>query len=738
MECPPIFDNEPERLAALAQYGLNSERPLASLDPVVDIASKMFDMPVAVVNLVGSERVFFAASTGLSDKPVDRGRDVSFCAHAMAQDDVMVVNDATLDERFHDNPLVTGATKLRFYAGAPLRSPDGLPLGALCVIDNKPHHAFSPEDRARLRELARMAADRLELRRLEISTELAQKSFEGYARNSPTPVVWLEASGEVRNWNKAAAMLFGYADADGSVPNFNCLLAERDRQTFQNLLRDVVQRGSVDGLGIPETLCGLRNDGSEFLLGFALFCWNDGGRLVFNVHLQDVSSRQHKLEELQVLANTDALTGLANRIFLYRRTEEALSHSSSAAVLMIDLDGFKDVNDTLGHQVGDAILREVGGRLRQIAGNENTVARIGGDEFAVLVPGLGSCDAAVELARNIIDNIAEPFLINGQEVRVAASCGVAVAPVHSQEALQLIGDADLALFKAKTQGRAQAFLFVIALRMEAVARRQFSLELHRAVSDGEFLVHYQPQVRLKDGRLMGAEALLRWLHPQRGMLSPAAFLPALESGPLATAAGFWVLDEACAQAAYWRRNGASDLRMGVNLFGAQFRISDLVTQVTSTLARHGLPPEALELEITENIVLDNDDLTLEVLKELRELGVGIAFDDFGTGYASLDLLKRYPLTRIKVDRTFVQGILESDKDRALVRAILDMSNNFGLETIAEGVELKGHHDLLLDMGYQEGQGYLYSQPLSAADFGAFLGASNMTNYRMRRMPGKVL
>ncbi len=613
MKCPPILATEPERVKALSEYGLGSERPLPSLDSVVRIAARMFDMPVAAVNMIGSDHVFFAASVGVGE--VDMSRDVSFCAHAIAQDGVMVVPNAIADPRFHDNPLVTGPTGLRFYAGVPLLSPDGLALGALCVIDSRPHEDFSQEDRDRLRELANMASDRLELRRIEVF-------------------------------------------AERSVPS-----------------------------EVPP----------------------------------DVAQYQREAKELYRLANFDILTGLANRGRFFRRVEEALARPLAAAVVMIDLDGFKDVNDTLGHAVGDAILREVAHRLESCVEDKDTVARIGGDEFAILLPEVADLNQASAVSDAVNAGIAKPIAIDGQEIRIAASCGVALAPLHTQNPLELLGDADLALFKAKTSGRGRSRVFEPSLRMEAAARRLYCMEIHRAVKDGEFLLFYQPQIRLIDGTLTGAEALIRWRHPERGLLSPAAFLPALESGPLAATVGSWVLDEACAQAALWRRNGMETFRMGVNLFGAQFRVGDLAAEVIETLERHELPASALELEITENIVLDHDDLVLEKLRQLRDRGVGISFDDFGTGFASLSLLKRYPLTRIKIDRSFVEGMLTSKKDASVIRAVLDIARNFDLETIAEGIEGEAERESLLRQGCNEGQGYLFGKPMPAPRFAEAFG-----------------
>ena len=719
MKCPAIFANEPERLKALASYGLDQEQMLQSLDPVVHIAARMFDMPVAAVNMIGSDHVFFAASVGVGE--VDMRRDVSFCAHAITQREVMVVPDATLDERFFDNPLVTGDANLRFYAGVPLFSPNGLALGALCVIDDRPHTDFSQEDQQRLQELAKMASDRLELRRIEVSSDRTRPPFEEYAGSSSTPVIWFDEHLQIIEWNHAAATAHGYQLRDRRALQFDLLLSEPERAKFRDLIVQAIEAGSLEHINFPEEINGLRYDGSEFRFGFSLFGWRDANHMKFEAILKDLTSQQHEEEQLRLQANIDGLTGLANRGKFYRNVESILINAAPATVLMIDLDGFKDVNDTLGHTLGDDILREVARRLQQLAHRDDLVARIGGDEFAILLTNVTDSTTAVQRAEAIVRAIARPIAIDGKEVRVAASCGVALAPMQAQEALELVSNADLALFKAKSGGRGRVFLFVPALRMEAMARRRYGLELHRAVDRGEFVLFYQPQINLFDGSITGAEALIRWRHPERGILSPAAFLPALEGGPLASRVGSWILNEACAQAAYWRRSGAPRFRIGVNLSSAQFRVGDLAAEVKEVLAHHGLPAEALELEVTENIVLDNDDIVLEVLHRLHEQGVGIAFDDFGTGYASLSLLKSYPLSRIKIDQSFVRGLLTSKRDASVIRAILDMAKSFDLETIAEGIETEAEYNYLRNEKCDEGQGYLFGKPMPAPQFELLLG-----------------
>jgi len=719
MKCPAIHASEPERLVALSAHGLDSESLIPSLDPVVRIAARMFDMPVSAVNMISSDHVFFAANIGFCE--VDMSRDVSFCAHAITQTEVMVVADATLDERFHDNPLVTGASNLRFYAGVPLLSPEGLALGALCVIDNQPHLNFSDEDKQRLQELARMASDRLELRRIEVSSRRSRPEFEEFAGNSTTPVVWFDEALQITAWNIAAAKSHGYELKEGLGQSITMLIPARHHRVFIETIAKAIHSGSLELLTIPKEVSGLRKDGTEFLLGFSLFGWKDAGHMKFEAVLKDITSQRLEDVELRHPANIDSLTGLFNRARFYRVLEDTLIASTSAAVLVIDLDGFKDINYTLGHALGDKILKEVANRLATFLDALTVVARIGGDEFAIMLPDVSDTEAVMHLAEMVIENIAQPIIVDGNEVRVAASCGVALAPQHTLEALELVSDADLALHQAKSLGRGHVFLFVTSLRMEAVARRLYALELHRAVNEGEFLLFYQPQVDLTNGSITGAEALIRWHHPERGILPPIVFLPALEQGRLAVTVGSWILDEACAQAAYWRRNGAPALRMSVNLFGVQFRVGDLVPEVIETLDRHGLPPEALELEITENIALANDEVVLETLQKLRNYGVGIAFDDFGTGYASLSLLKTYPLTRIKIDRSFVHGMLEQKQDASVIRATLDIANSFDLKAIAEGIESKAQRDYLSEEQCAEGQGYLFGKPMPANQFSKILG-----------------
>ena len=707
MQCPPVFDSEPQRLAALAEYELDEGRELPSLEPIMSMATKIFGVPVSAVNIVGNDHVFFAASTGIGE--ADMRRDVSFCAHAMAQEDVMVVPDAVRDERFHDNPLVRGDSGIRFYAGVPLVSPKGWPLGALCIIDHQPRGGLSDHDKDAMRELARIVSDKLELRRMERASQRGTSRFEALAEHSPSAIVSFGADCRIVAWNSAATRMFGYQSAELVGQSIEMLMPEHQRAAFRLRIAGAAALGAVR-CDAPIEITGLRKNGSEFPVELAASLWDDHGQIRFGAIAQDISERLRQQEELTRLANFDTLTGLANRGIYHRSIHDSIVAGRRSAALILDLDGFKDINDTLGYSVGDRILCEIGRRLHGVVGLGDVVARIGGDEFALHVLDEDTVEAVQKVADAAIQEIRRPIDIDRHDLYIAASCGFALAPQHAEEAIELVGNADLALFSAKANKRGHALVFDPKLRSAASSRRLYDSELHRAVDHGELLLHYQPQVRIGDGALAGAEALIRWQHPQRGLLMSGDFLDVLAEGPLAVAVGDWILETACAQAALWRNACLGGFRMGVNLFEAQFRAGDLPEKVMGALSRHKLPPNALELEITENIALDNEEVVLSPLRELRDIGVGIAFDDFGTGYASLSLLKHYPLTRLKIDRSFVQQIAESRQDEAVVRAVVDIARDFGLQVIAEGVEMQAQRDKLHQYGCEEAQGYLFGRP----------------------------
>ncbi|MCW1382333.1 EAL domain-containing protein [Novosphingobium sp. KCTC 2891] len=709
MRCPDRSPDEPDRLRALAEYRIEDEQALASLDAIVGMAARLFDCPGAAVNLVGEEQVFLVSSKGIA--PCDFSRDASFCAHAMTQDGIMVVEDAALDPRFHDNPLVASGA-IRFYAGAALRAPSGHALGALCVVDPEPHAGFSAQDRTRLAELARLVSDKLELRRLDVAAQARPARFKARAMTSPGAVVCFDEQGRITTCNPAAAALFGWAEADLVGAPVERLVAEADRTAVGADLRRVrlgnlpITRGTV--------LTAQRRDGSRFSAELHWSHWHEGERTLFGVLVQDLTDRLREEDALYHLAHFDPLTGLPNRALLMGQLDEAFDRRAPAALILTDLAGFADINNTLGQAVGDAVLRRVGESIRAVVPVAAYVARLGGDEFATVLP-LRDPVAAAQVARDINGALARPMRVAGHEIHIGSHCGIALAPDQARTPDDLIGNAELALLQARDNGRGDTTMFMPHLRARAVARRKFEAELHHALGLGQFVLFYQPQVALADGALTGAEALIRWRHPQHGLLAPGVFLPALEASSIAGAVGCWVLDAACRQAALWRR---ANPRFGisVNLSAAQFRPGNLPAIVAGTLAAHGLPGDALELEITENIILDQQDTVLAQLRQIRALGVRLSFDDFGTGFASLNVLRNFPVSHIKIDKGFTLAMQTSAKDRAIVTGLIGMARDLGLEVIAEGVESAAAAQFLRRHGCHKAQGYHFGEPCTPGQF----------------------
>jgi diguanylate cyclase (GGDEF)-like protein/PAS domain S-box-containing protein len=445
---------------------------------------------------------------------------------------------------------------------------------------------------------------------------------------------------------------------------------------------------------------------------------------------RDMTEAKAAEEKLRYLAHYDQLTGLPNRVSLQNELAalidpDASSVDEAASIALLDLDGFKDINDTLGHSTGDELLKAVAQRLTATASDHARVYRLGGDEFVAVFAACGDPLSIGIVLDAMLTRLADPFEIGGQTLFISASAGIAFAPADGSSVDELIANADLALYEAKGQGGRTYRLFLPAYRARAKARRMLDSELRRAVSEGEFELFYQPQVRLRDSAILGAEALVRWRHPERGLLGPDAFIDAVVESPAVREVGSWILHAACSRSAAWRTRGLKPIRIGVNLFPAQFHHDSLLTDIEDVLSQTGLPADSLELEITENIGLNDDGKVLARLTALREMGVHLAFDDFGTGYASLNYLTRYPLSRIKIDQSFVRKIPENKQDAAIVRSIIVMSHNLGLEVVAEGVETPEQAAFLQEEGCDQVQGFLFSRPLPNGAFAELLTSWDM-------------
>ncbi len=434
---------------------------------------------------------------------------------------------------------------------------------------------------------------------------------------------------------------------------------------------------------------------------------------------EDITAQRQAEEQLYHLARHDVLTGLPNRLLLHERLDHVLEGGASgrsAAVLCLGLDRFKAVNEALGLAVGDALLRQVGERLNACMGRSDTVARLSGDEFAVVLPDLGRPEHAELLAESMLAMLSAPFEVERHQVTIGASIGIALAPTDGSDSARLLKSAEAALARSKGDRRGHWRFFEAEMDARQKARRTLELDLRQAMERREFLLHFQPSVETRSRRIMGFEALLRWRHPQRGMVSPAEFIPMAEETGLIVPLGVWVLHAACAEAATW----PAPLRVAVNLSSVQFRGCDLAQEVAMALAETGLPATRLELEITETVMLQNDEATLTTLHRLRALGVQIAMDDFGTGYSSLSCLHSFPFDRIKLDQSFVRKLGHTAGSIAIVRAVTGLGRSLGIETTAEGVETEEQFARLRSENCSEVQGYLFSRPVPGSEIAGLI------------------
>jgi diguanylate cyclase (GGDEF)-like protein/PAS domain S-box-containing protein len=425
--------------------------------------------------------------------------------------------------------------------------------------------------------------------------------------------------------------------------------------------------------------------------------------------IEDITERRHAEQRIAHLAHHDALTNLPNRTLFRTQLEMALRQlrpDEHLALLYLDIDHFKSINDTLGHPVGDELMKAVAERLRGCIDAHDTVARLGGDEFALIQSAIRNPQDCIPLLNRLYETIRAPYDLNGHQVVADVSIGIAIAPSDGTEPDELLKNADLALYGAKAEGRGTYRFFELDMDARMKARRSLELDLRKAIADGEFQLYYQPFVNLQSNEIVGCEALIRWNHPTHGTISPAEFIPVAEETGLIVPIGEWVLRQACADAVTW----PDHYKVAVNLSPVQFRSRSLVQMIFNAFATAGLRPERLELEITETVLMQHNEATLEMLQQLRKFGVHIAIDDFGTGFSSLGYLRSFPISKVKIDRTFIKDLPEARDALSIVRAVVGLANDLGIVSTAEGVESEQQLETLRGIGCMEMQGFIFSQP----------------------------
>ena len=709
----PVPEREEQRLQEVEAYRVMDTPPESEFDHIAQLAASVFHAPTALISFVGSDRQFFKAKVGFD--ACETSRDVSFCTHALVKDELLIVPDAQKDHRFKQNPLVIGAPFIRFYAGAPLRTGSGYSIGSLCIIDYNSRSMLSPHEQDLLRSLARITMDHLERRRLGALKSAALNM----AAATPDAIVCTDANGLISFWNRAAESMFGFSRAE-AIGGPIAIIAPRDRRRSQAALWAKVLDGNNDSPGSSQgERIAVRKDGARFPVDVSMAAWKNDGAVQVGCIIRDVTERNAARERVRILTYFDRLTGLPNRVCFLERIEQALQESQKFTVLKIGLDKFKAINGSRGIAAGDLVLQESARRLADISSTSCFLARLGSDEFGLLRLGSDDPIEAETLAGSVLAVLGVPFDIQGSQCHLSASVGLALCRSSAQfeHADAVLKGALLALQHAKWRGGRRSELFRPDLGRQAEETQRVNEELREAWKSGQFVLYFQPQVQLLDGTLTGAEALLRWNHPERGILAPGAFMAVLEKSAVALDVGQWILHEACAFAEAQAANGVP-IRIGVNLFAIQLEDANFYDRVVQVLEATGIAPDLLELEITETTVLGVDDLVIQPLRRLRSLGVKIAFDDYGTGFASLSLLKRYPLTRLKIDRQFVRELGIDAGDAAIVKAVVALGQSLNLEVIAEGVETLEQAKSLVELGCREAQGYLFGKPTPGVQFQA--------------------
>ena len=730
----------------------------SDLDAICRTVAHLFDMPSAEATLIDETTVWLIGCSGTGPSCWPRSVTVCSLTVQLGADEALVIQDLSEDPRFADNPFVVGEPHLRFYAGVPVALSDGVNVGTLCVLDHVPRRNFGAKEIAELHDLARVVEAYLKLRQGHVDEEKERRRAQQLlaakddALREASRASLREASDRRRaeedrriSEERLAVALdcgsdglwdfdltTGHVDLTGpwlSIMGFEegeiaAHISAWEHLTHPDDLPNARSAFSAHLKGLtPKYECEYRirtksGDHVWTLARGKVVARDENGRAcrVVGTHT-DITKRKESEAQIAHLALHDPLTGLPNRTFFHDRLNDEINRSGRAelfAVLVCDLDRFKIINDTMGHAAGDTLLRIVADRLLTSVREGDTVARLGGDEFAIILHGTEQPEVPSVIAERIVAAIEEPCEIEGRNVAVGISVGLAICDTAGATADGLVRNADLALYRAKAEGRNGYRCFEPGMDVLAAESIMLEHDLRDAVRRGDFVLHYQPVLDLNKNTVCGFEALMRWQHPTRGVLPPDLFIPLAEETGLIVILGEWALWEACRQAKLWPKS----LRMAVNVSALQFRQPGrLQRSVVAALAASGLEPARLELEVTESVLIQNAEAVIACLRGLRELGVRIALDDFGTGYSSLAYLRRFPFDKIKIDRSFVREIGDP-QTAAIVAAVIGLGARVGADVTAEGVETSDQRRQIHAAGCTQLQGFLFSRPLPADEAGA--------------------
>lgn len=737
----PLSPNEAQRLEALHSYNILDTLPEQDFDDLTLLAQQICQVPIALISLVDETRQWFKSRVGVS--PTETPLDFAFCPYAILDpNEMLIVQDAQKDPRFAESPRVTGGPKIRFYAGAPLVTPDGLALGTLCVIDRVPRD-LTAEQKTALHSLSRIVITQLELRRniaahrqleeqLQSLNALLEQKVEARtgdlrvaatAFESQESLMITDSDGVILRVNQAFADCTGYTpeEAVGKTPRL-LKSGRQDAGFYRTLWKTLLRTGRWQG-----EIWDRRKNGEVYPTFLTITSVKDNSGVITNYvgSFIDITDRKIAEEKIQHLAFYDPLTGLPNRRLLFDRLQQAMASSArvgkAGALLFIDLDNFKNLNDTLGHLIGDILLLQVAQRLSSCIREGDTVARLGGDEFVVMLVDLSGqpIEAAAQteaIGEKILASLSKAYRLEIHEHLSTASIGATLFSNHQSSVDELMKQADIAMYQAKKAGRNALRFFDPQMQVSITARVKLEDEILKALEKQEFQLYYQTQVD-SSRRSLGAEALIRWIHPERGLVPPLEFISLAEETGLILPIGQWVLETACAQINEWQQNALTrDLVLSVNVSVKQFRQVNFVALVQAAVQRHAINPKLLKLELTESVLLENIEDTVAIMNALKEIGVLFSMDDFGTGYSSLQYLRQLPLDELKIPITFIRDIATNINDESIVRTIIAMARSLEMDIIAEGVETEEQRQLLLKIGCARHQGFLFSKAVPIKQF----------------------
>lgn len=559
-------------------------------------------------------------------------------------------------------------------------------------------------------------------------TEEKLKQAAKVLENSAEAICITDADSRVIVVNRAFSQITGYSESEILGKKTNILKSGKHDATFyRNMWTSVQATGHWEG-----EIWNRRKNGEIYPEWLNISVIRDEITHEISNYLaifSDITRTKQNEQRLTYLAHYDDLTGLPNRTLFYERVERALflakQHNYKIAVLFLDLDHFKYVNDTWGHAVGDLLLKDAAKRIIHCVGKNDTVARLGGDEFTIVLDKIDSSETAATVGQRILESMRPPFYLHNHETFISSSIGISIYPTDGQDVETLLKQADIAMYRAKEGGKDSYQFFTAQMNVEAHQRLLLETKLRHALERNELRLYYQPQVHLASGQVIGAEVLVRWQHPEMGLLPPQQFIPLAEETGLIVMIGEWVLRAACEQHKIWRDNGYPHLRLAVNLSSRQFRENDLATKIINILDETEMDPNLLELEITESVLMIDADKAIETLNILKKTGIQLAIDDFGTGYSSLNYLKRFPIDKLKIDKSFIFDIPKNTDDMTITKAIVALSRSLHLKVIAEGVETKAQLAFLKSLRCDEVQGYLISHPIPVNEFVELLDAQSM-------------